>query len=104
MQAIIYLLSTSIVYDSIFVTCPFVGLGNPSNSSQPADVNVLQTLVDTAAECDAFDFLHMIFNTSAGKVIFDAYKDILPLPEDTAKVNGHEKTAHFLREVFQRYG
>ena len=87
-----------------FVTSPFLGLSNQSNSSQRADVHVLQTLVDTAAECDAFDFLHMTFNTSAGKVVFDAYQGILPLPEDTAKVNGHEKTAQFLREVFQRYG
>lgn len=90
--------------DSLFLTSPFLGLSNLGNSSQPVDVHVLQTLVDTAAECDAFDFLHMIFNTSAGKVVFDAYKEISPLPEDTAKVNGHEKTAQFLREVFQRYG
>lgn len=90
--------------DSLFLTSPFLGLSNPGNSSQPVDAHVLQTLVDTAAECDAFDFLHMIFNTSAGKVVFDAYKEISPLPEDTAKVNGHEKTAQFLREVFQRYG
>jgi len=90
--------------DVLFLTSPFLGLSNQSNSSQPADVHVLQTLVDTAAECDAFDFLHMIFNTSAGKVVFNAYKGISPLPEDTAKVNGHEKTAQFLREVFQRYG
>lgn len=81
-----------------------LGLCNQKGSSQPADVHVLQTLVDTAAETDAYEFLHMIFNTSAGRVAFDAYKNISPLPEDTARVNGHEKTAQYLKEVFQRYG
>ena len=90
--------------DISYIFSPFLGPGTQSNSTQPGDVQVLQTLVDRAAECDAFDFLHMIFNTSAGKVVFDAYKDSSPLPEDTAKVNGHEKTAQFLRDVFQRYG
>lgn len=86
---------------SCIVVC--LGLSNQEGSSQPADIHVLQSLVETAAETDAYEFLHMIFNTSAGRVVFNAYKNTSLLPEDTARVNGHEKTAQYLQEVFQRY-
>ena len=45
----------------------------------------------------------MIFATSAGRVVFGAYKDRTPLPEVIARNNGHEETAHYLEELTTRY-
>ena len=64
---------------------------------------MLQLLVYTAAETGAQPFIEMIFQTSAGKVVFDSYKDISPLPEVIARNNGHEETAHYLEVVSSRY-
>jgi len=44
----------------------------------------------------------MIFNTSAGKLIFDAYKDRPQLPEDVARANGHDDLAQYLQDVNTR--
>lgn len=45
----------------------------------------------------------MIFSTSAGRIVFEAYKKESPLPEDMADANGHEGTATFLRAITKRY-
>ena len=44
----------------------------------------------------------MIFSTSAGKIVFDSYKDRTPLPEDVARANGHDKLTKFLQDVNKR--
>lgn len=64
---------------------------------------MLQLLVYTAAETGAQPFIEMIFQTSAGRVVFDSYKDISPLPEVIARNNGHEETAHYLEDISSRY-
>ena len=45
----------------------------------------------------------MIFSTSAGRLVFDAYKDSQPLPEVVARDHGHNKTACYLEGVTKRY-
>lgn len=44
----------------------------------------------------------MIFSTSAGRVIFSAYKDRPQLPEDVARANGHDDLAQYLQDVTTR--
>ena len=63
---------------------------------------MLQLLVYAAAETGAQPFIKMIFQTSAGRVVFDSYKNILPLPEVVARNNGHEETAHYLEDISSR--
>jgi len=45
----------------------------------------------------------MIFSTSAGRIIFEAYKKESLLPENIADANGHEEIATFLRAITKRY-
>lgn len=66
-------------------------------------VQGLQLLVYTAAESGGQQFLEMVLNSSAGRVVFDAYKNTLPLPETVARVNGYENTAQFLESINKRY-
>ncbi len=70
-------------------------------SSQP--VEMLRLLVYAAAECGAQHFVEMLFTSSAGRVVFDAYKDKPVLPEVIAKNHGNEKTANYLEDVTKRY-
>ena len=65
-------------------------------------LKVLQLLVYTAAEVGAQQFLEVIFSTSAGKIVFDSYKDCIPLPKDVARANGHGELAEFLQDVDKR--
>lgn len=51
----------------------------------------------------AQQFIEIIFNSSAGRVVFDAYKDSSQLPEVIAKDNGNEETAHYLERITKRY-
>ena len=44
----------------------------------------------------------MIFSTSAGRLIFNAYKDRPQLPEDVARANGHDDLAQYLQDVNRR--
>ena len=44
----------------------------------------------------------MIFSTSAGRLIFNAYKDRPQLPEDVARANGHDALAQYLQDVNTR--
>ena len=63
---------------------------------------MLLSLLYKAAECGAQVFIKMIFNSSAGRVIFHEYKDSVPLPEVIARNHGHENTALYLEEVTVR--
>ena len=63
----------------------------------------LRLLVYAAAEVDARQFIKLVFNSSARKVVFNAYRCTLPLPEDVARVFGHEDTAKYLESISKRY-
>jgi len=66
-------------------------------------MDILRCLVYTAAGIGAEEFIRMIFSTSAGRIVFEAYKKESPLPEDMADANGHEETATFLRAITKRF-
>lgn len=74
---------------------PFLGFLHP--------VQMLCLLVWEAAKVGAQQFIEMIFNSSAGRVVFDAYKDKPVLPEVIAKNHGNERTANYLEDVTKRY-
>ena len=65
-------------------------------------VQVLCLLIYAAAESGAQQFIEMILNSSAGRIVFDAYKDRLLLPEVIAKSHGNEETAHYLEDITKR--
>ena len=44
----------------------------------------------------------MIFSTSAGKLVFNSYKDRPQLPEDVARASGHDDLAQYLQDVNTR--
>ena len=67
----------------------FFHSGSLPDAKQVQSLKVLQLLVYTAAEVGAQQFLEVIFSTSAGKIVFDSYKDCIPLPKDVARANGH---------------
>lgn len=62
----------------------------------------LQLLVYSAAQTNAQQFIQMIFSTSAGRLVFNAYKDRPQLPEDVARANGHHNLAQYLQDVNAR--
>ena len=64
---------------------------------------MLSLLVYAAAESGAQQFIEMIFTSSAGRVVYDAYKDRPLLPEVIAKKHGNEETANYLQEITKRY-
>ena len=64
---------------------------------------MLCVLVYVAAETGGQQFIEMIFNSSAGRVVYDRYKDSSALPEAIAREYGHEKTAALLEEITGRY-
>ena len=72
--------------------------GNPLHSLQG-----LLLLVYAAAETDARQFIELVLNSSAGKVVFNAYRCTSPLPEDVARAFGHEDTAQYLESISKRY-
>ena len=53
----------------------------------------------TAAQTGAKQFVEMIFNSSAQRIVFDSYKDRALLPEDVARANGHCSLAQYLQDV-----
>lgn len=73
----------------------FLGITDP--------MQLFRLLVYTAAEVGAQQFIEMIFNSSAGRVVFEAYKDSSQLPEVIAKDYGNEETAHYLEGITKRY-
>ena len=73
------------------------------NQSTPAQsVKLLQFLVYKAAQVGGDKFIQMIFSTSAGKVVFNNYKNSTTLPEDIARANGHKILAEYLQDVNNR--
>ena len=66
-------------------------------------VQLLYSLVVTAAKEGAQQFIEIIFSSSAGRLVFDAYKNSQPLPEVVAKYHGHIKIACYLEGVTKRY-
>lgn len=66
-------------------------------------MDLLRYLIYTAARIGAEEFIRMIFSTSAGRIVFEAYKKESTLPEDMAEENGHEGIATFLRAITKRY-
>lgn len=77
--------------------------GSLTEAKQLQSLKVLQLLVYTAAQEDAQQFLQMFFSTSAGKIVFNSYKDRTPLPEDVARASGHEEVAEYLEDVNKRF-
>ena len=70
-------------------------------STEPEQI--LCDQVYTAPEIGGQKFIETIFNSSAGRVFYDRYKDSSALPEAIAREYGHEKTATFLEEITGRY-
>ena len=77
--------------------------GLPNDGQQRQAVDILRCLVYTAAGIGAGEFIRMIFSTSAGRIVFEAYKKESRLPEDIADANGHKEIATFLRAITKRY-
>lgn len=73
----------------------FLGITDP--------MQLFRLLVYTAAEVGAQQFIEMIFNSSAGRVVFEAYKDSSQLPEVVARDHGNEETAQYLERLTKRY-
>jgi len=65
-------------------------------------VQMLGQLVYVAAEVGAQQFLEIIFTSSAGRVVFNAYKENLTLPEVIARDHGNVETANYLEDVTKR--
>lgn len=65
-------------------------------------VHVLCLFIYAAAESGSQQFIEMIFNSSAGRIVFDAYKDRPLLPEVIAKSHDNEETAHYLEDITKR--
>jgi len=74
---------------------PFLGITDP--------MPLFRLLVYTAAEVGAQQFIEMIFNSSAGRVVFEAYKGSSQLPEVIARDHGNEETAQYLERLTKRY-
>lgn len=68
---------------------------------QPEDI--LQPLLFTAAETGAKELIEIIFTLPVGRILFEAYRNESPLPEDIAEENGHEEIAEYLRGITKRY-
>ena len=77
-----------------FITC------NVSGSSQPS--HALEILLYTAARYGAKEFIEIIFNSSAGGVLFNSYKDNATLPESVARDFGNDEIVNYLEEITNR--
>jgi len=64
---------------------------------------MLSLLVYVAAEIGAQQFIDIIFNSSARRVVHNAYKGNLTLPETIARDHGNEEIANYLEDVTKRY-
>ena len=74
---------------------PFLGISDP--------MQLFRLLVYTAAEVGAQQFIEIIFNSSAGRVVFETYKGSAQLPEVVARDHGNEETAQYLERITKRY-
>ena len=77
-----------------FIACNF------SRSSQLP--HVLSILIYTAARHGAKEFIEIVFNSSAGGVVFNSYKDNATLPESVARDSGNDEIANYLEEITKR--
>jgi len=77
------------------------GLYEQGGKQQPVDV--LQRLLYTAAQIGAEQFIRTLFSTSAGRIVFESYKNRTPLPEDIADANGHDEIAGYFRSITERF-
>ncbi|XP_066014851.1 uncharacterized protein [Pocillopora verrucosa] len=75
--------------------------GKQIGSSQPS--HVLGILIYTAARYGAKEFIEIIFNSSAGGVLFNCYKDNATLPESVARDFGNDEIANYLEEITNRF-
>ena len=66
-------------------------------------IQLLHLLVYTAAEVGAQQFIEMIFNSSAGRVVFETYKGSSQMPEAVARDHANEETAQYLERITKRY-
>ena len=66
-------------------------------------MELFRLLVYTAAEVGAQQFIEIIFNSSAGRVVFETYKGSAKLPEVVARDHGNEETAQYLERITRRY-
>ncbi|XP_020628243.1 uncharacterized protein LOC110065444 [Orbicella faveolata] len=66
-------------------------------------VQMLSLLVYVAAEIGAQQFIDIIFNSSARRVVHNAYKGNLTLPETIARDHGNEEIANYLEDVTKRF-
>ena len=78
------------------------GSSGVNHSRHAQSVKLLQFLVYKAAQIGGYKFIQTIFNTSAGKVVFDYYKNNAKLPEHVARANGHKILAEYLQDVNNR--
>lgn len=82
--------------------CFLLGSLSSNESTYAWSVKVLKVLVYKAAQVGGEEFVQMIFNTSAAKVVFSSYKNSATLPEDVARANGHTVLADYLQDVNNR--
>ena len=80
--------------------CSLLGI---FNQGYQHSVDVLTSLVYAAARIGVGEFIRMVFSTSAGRIVFEAYKNKSPLPENIADANGHDEIAASLRAITKRY-
>ena len=71
-------------------------------TQQLHSVEVLRRMLYTAARIGAEKFIQTVFRTSAGRIVFEAYKMLLALPEDIADVNGYDEVAAYFRGITER--
>ncbi|XP_066015100.1 uncharacterized protein [Pocillopora verrucosa] len=80
--------------------------GNPQRYGafgNAQQVQFLRLLIYNAAREGAQQFIEMILSTSAGRLVFNAYKDSRPLPEVVARDHGHNETACYLEGMTKRF-
>ena len=101
-KSIYYIITRLIFYDFPlhFPLFPFFQFLFPGNAQQ---VQFLRLLIYNAAREGAQQFIEMILSTSAGRLVFNAYKDSPPLPEVVARDHGHNETACYLEGMTKRY-
>lgn len=86
----------------IFYLHFFEGSSSLNQSNCAWSVKLLQSLVYKAAEIGGREFIQMMFSTSAGKAVFNSYRNCATLPEDVARTNGHLTLANYLQDVNSR--
>ena len=78
-------------------------LGFSNKGQQRNSVEFLRHLVYTASRIGAENFIRVIFTSSAGRIVFEAYQNEDCLPEHVADANGHKMIAAYLRRITERY-